>query len=304
MNLRTCIYTTFAAIVFLVSTAFGDAGGSHPSFAELWKNDEDKSQSSPEVTERFYRTLVGKPNYLDLHANLSKMTRISLVKSPWDKDEVRLQYIEKQVGCYSDQLNIMKNNGETFAAMEARIAQLLQEQQWKDGQDLYDHPEKFLNKAALCLVAAQIESTIPLDLLADEFGFCVLSLTSYIRTYKTTLPPAPRLCDYPLMFLATECSEKSVPCLKKIIRTGKEFSNPGEATHWDLVRLQALIILRKINEQEAVGEVPEFTSTLSEQGLIAFQNYLNDPVEEPLSVSNYLPLRGRGPFKRSLENTK
>jgi len=286
MKLRTITCTAFYSVlsigVLLAPRAFGQTGPSSATFEELWFKGKDRAAYEREA-EQFCRELVSQPDYLERHANLSKLSMISLVKRPWDKDEVRQQYIDKQIEHYSNQINMMKNNGESQAAIEATIQDLLAEQEWTDGQDLYEHPEKFLNKAALCLVAAQIRATVPLELLEDEFGFSVRSPSSHI-TPDLQGARHVQLRDYPLMYLATQCGEKSIPFLRRIIQSTKS-DNPR---HWDHVRLQALVVLRNIDEQEAANLIPDLARSLTEKERTVLEKYLENPVKEPWSISGYV----------------
>lgn len=286
MKLRTITRSAFCSIlpisILLAPSAFGQVGPSSATFEELWFKGKDRAAYEREA-EQFCRELVSQPDYLERRANLSKLSMISLVKSPWNRDEVRQQYIDEQIEHYSSQINMMKNNGESRVAIEARIQDLLAEQEWTDGQDLYEHPEKFLNKAALCLVAAQIRSTVPLELLEDEFAFSVLSprydsIGSHLQSRRV------QLRDYPLMYLATQCGEKSIPFLRKIIQSTKS-DNPR---HWDHVRLQALLVLRNIDEQEAADLIPGLARSLTEKKRTVLEKYLENPVKEPWGISGYI----------------
>lgn len=140
--------------------------------------------------------------------------------------------------------------------------------------------KRFLDLSAMCYVAAEIQCATPISMFPELFDTPIYGYEKYFGDRKIE----DKLVDYPFMYLAVQCKEKSIPMLKSLINDSKRRSE---------VRLKAIAILMKINKFEAERTAKSIFNDLNEEMRFILTSYLKNPHVEPWNMFTLYSNRGR-----------
>ncbi|MEW6235443.1 MAG: hypothetical protein AB1656_08670 [Candidatus Omnitrophota bacterium] len=164
------------------------------------------------------------------------------------KPFIREKYIEEQTAYYKEEINKRLGGALDESGKNKLISDLLEPQLENHKLIKYQtnwynlNFKKLLNVASICYAAADIQCVTPIYILADRFDFS--SLGSSLITGDGLFNRKTTIRDFPVMYLAIQCSEKAIPALEHIIYN-KELG-------LDL-RLEAIATLRRIDEKKGVS---------------------------------------------------
>jgi len=181
----------------------------------------------------------------------------------------REKYIEEQTAHYKEEINKRLGGALEEQTKNTVVSELLKPHLEQHEMDWANNNfKKMLNAASVCYAAADIQCVTPIYMLSDHFDFSSLGFERY---YGHSLKKET-LFDFPIMYLAIQCGEKSVPALEYVIY--------NKEIRLDL-RLQAIATLRLIDEKKAISAAmvaeDDFTGLMRD----VLTEYLKDPSPYP-----------------------
>ncbi len=180
--------------------------------------------------------------------------------------------IEENRRLYSEEISLLKKSPDQV------IEGLLEKQLVKKYEGrLNIGARKVYDIAAICQIASEVKSVTPLyfmkDNYADEFDRCLNFRRKYFMGgYKAN---GPKLEEYPFIYLAVQCGEKSVDPLREIALDSKVNV---------LIRIKSFITLYKIDEKSAKAIAPLMYDSMDEDYQSIITSFLKDPTLQPWDI--------------------
>lgn len=144
--------------------------------------------------------------------------------------------------------------------------------------------------AAICYAACEIQSVTPIYFFKEDFSFEIEGVSLYYTVHSK--PSADiTLKDFPVMYLAFTCKEKSITPLTYMINNS-QLSKNG--------KVQAFAIMCQIDNKEASSLYDQIKKQLSEEECSWYTQIIKNPVINPWKV----PLVFSSRYKSLIEKAR